>query len=309
MAVKDLRKSRFLHEMCEGLHVKLTVYRRGTDERLFKWYTRLYEWADTQDMDIVDQLMDQTQTRYPLRDEEIDLYLVMSHRWRVKINHAENKKLAARQERTLFLKSPGEMPGVMMQPQDMHIWAGMELLCQRRKYMDKAPVNGGVYVVHSWTKNTIWVRLHEDYRQEFDADPDSDESSDEDDEVPTLNPEWRPALRPDQQGWKGWYTMTHAEAARVFRPQHALVYASIQGRTMREKHIALLDTTNKNFNVRYMIVAISRATHGKYVHVPTKAQEAAVKQNADAMATARPPQEPPQDSNSRPFVIRRPARV
>ena len=39
----------------------------------------------------------------------------------------------------------------MMQPQDMYIWEGMELLCQRRKYMDKAPVNGGVYVVQSWT--------------------------------------------------------------------------------------------------------------------------------------------------------------
>jgi len=120
-------------------YVKLTVYRRGTDERLFKWYTPLFEWADTQDMDVVDQLMDQTQARYPLRDEEIDIHLVMSHKWRVKINRAENKKLASRQERTLFLKSPGEMPGVMMQPQDMHIWDGMELLCQRRKYMDKAP--------------------------------------------------------------------------------------------------------------------------------------------------------------------------
>ena len=168
-------------------------------------------------------------------------------------------------------------------------------------------MNGGVYVVQCWTKKTVTVRLHEDYRQKFDDALDSDDSGDEEGEVPApLATGPLLVLSPELQGY---YTMPHAEAARIFRPQHALVYASIQGRTMREKHIALLDTTNPNFNVRYMIVAISRATHGKYVHVPTKAQEAAVKQNADAMATARPPQESPQDSNSRPFVIRRPARV
>ena len=85
----------------------------------------------------------------------------------------------------------------------------------------------------------------------------------------------------------GWYTVTHAEFARIFRPQHALVYANIQGRTMREKHICLLDTGNRNFTVRHLIVAISRATHGKYVHVPDREQEAAVKKDADRLAAVR----------------------
>ena len=65
------------------------------------------------------------------------------------------------------------------------------------------------------------------------------------------------------------------------RLQHALVYANIQGRTLREKHIALMDTANANFTVRHLIVALSRATHGKYVHVPDGRQEAAALSEAE----------------------------
>ena len=77
------------------------------------------------------------------------------------------------------------------------------------------------------------------------------------------------------------YNLTHAQAARILRLQHALVYASIQGRTAREKHIALMDTANPNFTVRHLIVALSRATHGKYVHVPDGRQEAAALSEAE----------------------------
>ena len=56
---------------------------------------------------------------------------------------------------------------------------------------------------------------------------------------------------------------------------------------MREKHICLMDTGNLHFTVRHLIVAISRATHGKYVHVPTSAQETGVNQDADRMAGVR----------------------
>ena len=56
---------------------------------------------------------------------------------------------------------------------------------------------------------------------------------------------------------------------------------------MREKHICLMDTGNQHFTTRHLIVALSRATHGKYVHVPSGLQEAAVKQDADKLATAK----------------------
>ena len=249
MKAKDLRKSAFLHEMCGGLHVKLTVYRRGTDEGLFKWYTGLYKWADNEDLEVTQQLVQHTRNRYPWKGEEIDIHFVMSHKKRMAINRMVNQHLAARQQKTLFLKSQGELPGMMMQPQDMHIWEGMELLCYRRKYAPKSPVNGGVYVVQTWDDKTITVRLHEDYRQNFkqqnpapailpeeeeedeeDATSEPDDFGEDDDEAPAQKPPKGYKLI-DLSETAGVYVLSHAQAARILRPQHALVYANIQGRT------------------------------------------------------------------------------
>ena len=79
-----------------------------------------------------------------------------------------------------------------MQPQEMFIWEGMELLCHQREYQQGKPVNGGVYVVERWDNSRVIVRLHEDYRprleegvrdfenvedlkQEYETDSETDE--------------------------------------------------------------------------------------------------------------------------------------
>jgi len=186
---------------------------------------------------------------------------------------------------------------MMMQPQDMHIWEGMELLCYRRKYTPKSPVNGGVYVVHNWDDKTVTVRLHEDYRQNFKQQEPVPVQAEEDDDDATSEPDDfgedddEPASKPaktciEGKDLIGWYTLSHAQAVRVLRPQHALVYANIQGRTMREKHIAMMDTCNSHFTVRHLIVATSRATHGKYVHLLNDEEEAKVLQKAWGTAPA-----------------------
>ena len=65
------------------------------------------------------------------------------------------------------------------------------------------------------------------------------------------------------------------------RLTYALTYASIQGRTIRNKNICLLDTHHRRFfTTRHLIVGTSRATHGRYVHIPTETQEKAVLQKA-----------------------------
>ena len=180
----------------------------------------------------------------------------------------------------------------------------MELLCHRRKYAPKSPVNGGIYVVLSWTKTHVTVKLHEDYRprakesspateaEDVDMDADDEDASSEpddfgeddwesdEDEIPAQKPSKGPKFV-DVSEEAFTYTLTHAQAVRILRLQHALVYANTQGRTMREKHLALLDTANRNFSVRHLIVATSRATHGKYVHVPSHVQEAAALQEAE----------------------------
>ena len=52
----------------------------------------------------------------------------------------------------------------------------------------------------------------------------------------------------------------------VMRLTHAMCYYTVQGRTL-QGHTLLLDTTHPNFSRRALIVGLSRATHGDFVHV------------------------------------------
>ena len=289
MAKKDFRTSQFLHEMCGGLRVKLTTYRRGADEALFRWYTKLYKHADAHKLedrwdfsDVRDTVVEQTRRQYAWKGEEIDHYFPMSHVQRIRINKLMNSRLAARHGDTLFLPSPGKMHGVALQPQDMRIWRGLELLCYARKYAAKSPVTGCVYVVEDFDDTFVTVRLHEDYRPKFNVKPAPEEEPELDENGEEETPSEPDDMEADDddapakdavEGKEGVYRLTHAKAARILRLQHALVYASIQGRTMRQKHICLLNTSHEHFTVRHLIVATSRATHGLYVHVASAEQE------------------------------------
>ena len=75
--------------------------------------------------------------------------------------------------------------------------------------------------------------------------------------------------------------LSHKEASTQLRLTYALTFASIQGRTIRDKHICLMDTHHKKyFTTRHLIVGVSRATHGSYVHVPTERQEELIMKKA-----------------------------
>ena len=54
---------------------------------------------------------------------------------------------------------------------------------------------------------------------------------------------------------------------------HALCYGSIQGCTMADKCILLLDTQKAHFTLCHLIVGVSRATHQDKVHVATAEYE------------------------------------
>ena len=47
----------------------------------------------------------------------------------------------------------------------------------------------------------------------------------------------------------------------------------MQGQTYCDTHVVLLDTAHKHFDMRKLIVGMSRATHGQYVHVATPVDE------------------------------------
>ena len=67
--------------------------------------------------------------------------------------------------------------------------------------------------------------------------------------------------------------LTREEFARKCRMAYARCYYTVQGKTGRDTHILLLDTSHKHFDMRKLIVGMSRATHGKYVHVATTFDE------------------------------------
>ena len=138
------------------------------------------------------------------------------------------------------------------------------------------------------------VRLHEAYRTSIHVecilDPDEVpeerpartymEDSDSEDDVPPP-PQKRArktkelteeqvaarAMQRASDAKDGVHQLTYQDASKYLRMQHALVYANIQGRTMRDEHLAILDWHGQGWNIRTLIVAMSRATHSKYVHI------------------------------------------
>ena len=53
----------------------------------------------------------------------------------------------------------------------------------------------------------------------------------------------------------------------LLRLTHAMCYYTIQGRTLRDRKILLIDTDHPNFSRRALIAGLSRATHGEVAHV------------------------------------------
>ena len=93
-------------------------------------------------------------------------------------------------------------------------------------------MSGARYIVETWDSTNITVRLHPDYT-DYDQ----------------------------------LFTLTLKKAAEMLRLQHALCYASIQGRTFRDTHIVLLDVDSRNVTMRDLITAMSRPTNGRYLHI------------------------------------------
>jgi hypothetical protein len=67
--------------------------------------------------------------------------------------------------------------------------------------------------------------------------------------------------------------LTYEEASRWLRLGYAYTYYSIQGRTIRDRTILLLDSTSKHFTVRNLIVGISRAPRGSQIKIPSVQEE------------------------------------
>ena len=128
-----------------------------------------------------------------------------------------------------------------MQPQSMHLWVGMELVGCPRGSGKQLTVQGVTYIVTAITATGLELEMRPEYCRG---------AEDERIRVPLV------------------------DACAQLRLCHAVCYYTCQGRTVRDRHIVLLDTAHKNFSVRALIVGLSRATHGRWLHVGDDDSEA-----------------------------------
>ena len=75
--ITDIRETQLIHELCGGLRVNLTEYRRGEDPKLFAAYTGLYPIAD--DDTQVGATIARLAREYPTGSRH-DCLFVLSHR-------------------------------------------------------------------------------------------------------------------------------------------------------------------------------------------------------------------------------------
>jgi hypothetical protein len=218
--------SPLMHEMCNGLHIKVTKYRRGTDLGLFRWYCSLYDEERP--------LVEESRRRYPAACDPDDDPLVMcvSHNRRMLIDSNQNDRV--KHTNAVFLEcSENEMIGCTMKPQDMWIWPGIELIGCPRGSGKNLVVQGVIYKVLEIAE-TVKLQMREEYCHGAD---------DEAVEIP------------------------RDMVVSQLRLTHAMCYYTCQGRTVKDRHIVLLDTDHPHFNTRSLIVGMSRATHGRYLHI------------------------------------------
>ena len=131
----------------------------------------------------------------------------------------------------------------------MWVWVGMELIGSTRD--KKVIYNSCVYEVMNITDRSIEVRLARDYWKPA-ATPEEEEED-------VADPRQEPMST----------VLTYAEASKYLRPQYALTYASIQGRTLRDKKVAVLDLDSEFVTLRHLMVASSRVTEGRLLACAT----------------------------------------
>lgn len=218
--------SPLMHQMCNGLHIKVTEYRRGTDQELFKFYYSMYGLTP---------LVEESRRRYPAACDPRDdpLVLCVSHMRRMVINARQNVRV--KPPDAVFLEcSEDEMTGCTMRPQDMWIWRGIELIGCPRGSGKNLTVQGVIYEVTDISEQSVKLQMRPEYCHG---------ASDEALEIP------------------------RDMVCSQLRLTHAMCYYTCQGRTVKDRHIVLLDTEHPHFSTRSLIVGLSRAVHGTYLHI------------------------------------------
>ena len=156
---KGIETSNLLHSLCNGVHINLTVYRRGTDLALFQFYhDKLYYSDFVADLKRYVRL---AQRLYPCTDHVPGVALTISHRKRESLNRILNDKDAATKD-FVVIPSPGPVLGTKCQPQEMKVYVGMSVYGCVRSFNGDI-VNGVDYVIKEILPDKIVVDIDPQY--------------------------------------------------------------------------------------------------------------------------------------------------
>ena len=170
------------------------------------------------------------------------LVLCVSHKKRMRVNARQNERLKPEGALLCEWQEEQNLCGTTMQPQSMYLWVGMDLIGCPRGSGKQLTVQGVIYTVTAICEDALELQMRPEYCTRG--------ADDEKARVPL------------------------DEACTQLRMCHAMCYYTCQGRTVRDRHIALLDVRHPHFTARALIVGLSHATHGRYLHVGDENSEA-----------------------------------
>ena len=158
----DLSHSTLLHNMCNGLHVQLTEYRRGVDPELFANYFGLYPRLQ----DNIGQLVAEMRGKYPWDGAIVpDHCIVISHDTRVRVNDWLNKQKSSDQTWTLVKAETGvKRVGCKSEPQDMRLWPGIVLIGCTASNSPSGIVHSVTYEVVEVDAEKVVIQMTEEFR-------------------------------------------------------------------------------------------------------------------------------------------------
>jgi len=238
--------SGMMRHLTEGLRIRLEICKRAEEKEFFDRYVGLYPHIDMPPAQFVESM----RRLYPAKFQdfrETDQCVVISHETRRRTNALFNAHFAAAHPEAVFV--PDYRRGATCgrernTPQPAWVWPGLRLLGHTRKARRGRPTHGVLYEVTevSGSARTLTIRRSGEFAHVEET-----------------------------------LTLPFAVASTFLRLAFASTYQSMQGRTVRNTRLLLVDCNHPSYSLRHLVVGMSRLNRGEFLHILTPAEEEELK--------------------------------